>query len=152
MKEARKSRGGARRKGRELTVQALYQYDKKATPLAILLSLDWVDEKVPQTAAVSYFRELLEGTMKNLEIIDQTIKDFAQKYEFNKVMPIDKAILRFAVYSLFFERELPAVIIIDEAVELTKLYGGRDAHKFVNGVLDGIRKKLVEQGQRKGNE
>lgn len=142
-------RVGNRRKGRELCVQALYQYDLNFKDTASLKSLDWLaGKRVPTEKAVSYFHYLFEGTVKDLKKIDETVQQFLVKYDYNKVMPIDKAILRFAIFSLFNEKEMPCAIIINEAIEIAKTYSGKDGHKFINGVLDGVRKQLIEEGER----
>lgn len=140
---------GSRRKAREMAFQALYQYDFGYSSKELLNSLDWLSgEKEPPTQAVEYFKKLFNGTLENIDSIDLEIKEATKNQDLKKIMPIDRAILRFSVYSLFFEKEIPAVIIINEAVEIAKVFGGQDAYKFINGVLDGIRKKLIEKGDR----
>lgn len=139
---------GARRKARELCVQALYQFEKGSTE-EHLRSLQWIaGNNLPNQRTVSYFLELFEGSLKNLEEIDKVVQSFTVKYDYNKIMSIDKAILRFGTYALLYEMSVPTPIIINEAVEIAKDFSGNDAHKFINGVLDGVRKKLVEEGQR----
>jgi N utilization substance protein B len=140
---------GNRRKGRELCVQALYQYERGNLDTDRIKSLDWLaGSRNPSSRALDYFRTLFEGTLEHLEKIDEIIHQYIQKKEVKKIFPIDFAILRFAAFSLLYEKDVPAVIIINEAVEIAKTYSGIDAHKFINGVLDGIRKKLMEQSQR----
>lgn len=144
---------GSRRKAREIAFQALYQYDLGFSTKEYLETLDWMTgEKQPAPAAVDYFKKIFNGTLDHLESIDNEIKELANKQDFNKMMPIDRAILRFSVYSLLFEKEVPAAIIINEGVEIAKSFGGQDAYKFINGVLDGIRKKLIEKGDRPRQE
>ncbi len=150
-KKKQKGKFAFKRKGRELTIQSLYEYE--LTKLDSKDSLDWLSDKDKlDERSISYYEKLYKGTIENLQIVDDFIREFAKKNDFNKIMPIDKAILRFAVFSLMFEKDIPAVIVINEAIELAKKYGGIDAHKFINGVLDGIRKKLIEKGSRKVNE
>ena len=147
----RKVKVGSRRKGRELCVQALYQYAISNQDIDYLKGLKWAEgSKKPSGAAIKYFIELFDGTLEHLEEVEPYIKEFAPKYD--QIMPIDHAVLRFSTYSLIFERDIPAVIIINEAIEITKTFGGVNAHKFINGVLDGIRKKLVEKGKRMEKE
>lgn len=153
MKPKKHSVIGQRRKARELAVQAVYQYDFGHMDFSQLENLGWMaGEWEPSPETVAYFKELLTGTLENLEQIDETIKKFAKKDEFDKMMPIDRAVLRMTVYCLIFEKSTPAVILINEGVELAKLFGGNDAHKFVNGVLDEVRKQLVAEGHRSSEE
>ncbi len=144
-----KKKVGSRRKAREFAVQALYQFDVGKRDLTELLSLNWIAGKKPGGKTRDYFEKILDGTLSNLFIIDEAIMEVA---DFDKMMPMDKSLLRFGAFSLIYEKDIPAVIIINEAIELTKNYGGLDAHKFVNGVLDGIRKKLIEKHEREADE
>jgi N utilization substance protein B len=94
---------------------------------------------------LDYYHFLIRGVLKELDYIDSLIEEFAQKYSYDRMMPIDKAILRFAVFSLLFEKELENIIVINEAIEIAKEYSGIDAHKFINGVLDGINKQVTRK-------
>jgi len=146
-------KAGSRRKARELAFQALYQYDLGFSTREHLESLEWMTgQNPPSPNAVEYFKKIFNGALENLQMIDNEIQSFANKQGSIKMMAIDKAILRFGAYSLLFEKEVPAVILINEAVDIAKDFGGKDAYKFINGVLDGIRRKMVEEGQRPSQE
>lgn len=143
--EDQKKKKGKRRIAREMAVQALYQYDVAHRSLEDLKNLDWwASEKKPFAESKAYFETLLGGFFTHQEEIDQKIREFANKIDFSAMMPIDKAILRMAIFSLLFEREISPTIIINEAIEIAKEYSGKDAHKFINGVLDGVRKSIAE--------
>ncbi|HCL55411.1 MAG TPA: transcription antitermination factor NusB [Spirochaetia bacterium] len=143
---------GARRKARELAVQALYQYDVGNMKKEELENKDWMEKNPIIEKAYSYFKEILAGCLQNLELLDDNIKEFATKYDFKEIMPIDRAILRMGAYLILFEKTTPAVILINEAVEIAKSFSGTDAHKFINGVLDGIKAKLIQKGERTSHE
>lgn len=144
---------GPRRKARELAVQALYQYDFGHMDYDRLESLSWLaGDFAPAEETVAYFKSLLSGSLQNLEKVDETIKESLKKDDFNQMMTIDRAVLRLMAYCLLFEKETPAVILINEGIELSKGFGGKDAHKFVNGVLNEVRKRLVERGDRRSEE
>jgi N utilization substance protein B len=64
-----------------------------------------------------------------------------------RVSYIDRAILRFSTYSLFFQDDVPDTVVINEAVDLAKIFGTDDSYRFVNGVLDGIRKHKEKDEQ-----
>lgn len=148
MKRKKRNVLGSRRKAREMAVQAFYQYDFGYMGIEELKSLQWLaGEYKPALKAKEYFYQLLDG-INNFNIIDETIKKTLKKDDFNQIMAIDRAVLRLITFCLLFEKKTPAVILINEGIELAKLFGGKDAYKFINGVLNGIREQLVEQGER----
>ena len=77
--------------------------------------------------------------------IDQIIKDCAPKWPLEKINRIDLAILRLAIYELFYDQEVPTKVAIDEAVELAKEFGAEGSPGFVNGVLGAAYEKLKEK-------
>jgi len=90
----------------------------------------------------AFAEALLAGTVAALAAIDPLIQDACEHWRLSRLALIDRLILRIAVYELLHEAETPAPVVIDEAIELARTFGGDDAVRFVNGVLDGIRKKL----------
>ncbi|MCK5095668.1 MAG: transcription antitermination factor NusB, partial [Spirochaetes bacterium] len=83
---------------------------------------------------------LIEGTMKERDFIDAAITRQLEHWDLKRVSYIDRAILRFSTFSLFFQRDVPDTVVINEAIDLAKMFGTDDSYRFVNGVLDGIRK------------
>ena len=74
----------------------------------------------------------------NINEIDNYIKSFAIKLSFEKISKIDLAILRLAIYELIIEKKQPVKVIINEAVELAKEFGGENSYKFINGLLGKV--------------
>jgi N utilization substance protein B len=135
-----------KRKARELCVEGLYQFSYHVMDKEELINLEWfMNRNKPNEETLDYYHFLIRGVLKELDYIDSLIEEFAQKYSYDRMMPIDKAILRFAVFSLLFEKELENIIVINEAIEIAKEYSGIDAHKFINGVLDGINKQVTRK-------
>lgn len=90
----------------------------------------------------AFIRSTVSGTMEHLVDIDNLINAQARNWSTLRMMSADKNILRMGVYELCYAPEkTPAGIVINEAVELAKIYGDDESYKFVNGILDGIRKK-----------
>ena len=85
--------------------------------------------------------QLKENVIKNLKEIDKIIKKSAPQFPLKQINKIDLAILRLAIWELLFGKTAPYKVIIDEAVELAKEYGGEKSPKFVNGVLATVIKK-----------
>lgn len=135
----------SRRQGRILALEALFAWETSRVPLDELLQFRWLEAKQREKfddAELAFPRLLISGTLENLETIDAKISKYLRGWEFSRINGVDKAILRFSVYSLLFQVSIPATVVIDEAVALAHDYGDDDSFKFVNGVLDNIRKEL----------
>jgi transcription antitermination protein NusB len=88
------------------------------------------------------------GTLQNLAEIDEFIKTTSLGWSFDRISKIDIAILRLAIYEIIFADDIPVSVSINEAVELAKKYGGEgdeDSHKFVNGILATVTKKVASK-------
>jgi N utilization substance protein B len=146
---------GARRRARIIAFQSLYRHDLSGAGLEELLDFSWLDaEKLSKAPAetIHFSRLLIAGTLEKLEEIDKAIKSQLENWDFSRLSRVDLAILRVSAYCLLFQADIPASVTIDEAVDISKTYGAADSYRFVNGVLDGIRKqmdrKLDEGGQQ----
>jgi len=93
-----------------------------------------------QTAAFS--RLLVTGTVENIARIDKTIQKHLKNWDIKRLNRVDLAVLRMSVYTLIFQTDMPASVVIDEAICISKEFGSDDSYRFVNGVLDGILKTL----------
>ncbi|MGD8785974.1 MAG: transcription antitermination factor NusB [Phycisphaerales bacterium] len=133
-----------RTRARELTMQALYQFDVQGPDIFELLDGFYIeadeDEFVRKLAS-----EWTKGTWENLEQCDEPIIASTIKWQFTRLSPVDKSILRLAVYQLRFCRDIPPKVVINEAIELAKKYSTDKSPAFVNGVLDAILKKLSKE-------
>ncbi|OGG20821.1 transcription antitermination factor NusB [Candidatus Gottesmanbacteria bacterium RIFCSPHIGHO2_02_FULL_40_13] len=97
-------------------------------------------ESFSSRSAVSANKDFLK-IQNNLARIDENIQGSAKQFPLDKIAKIDLAILRLSVYELLIERHEPVKVIIDEAVELAKAYGGEASPMFINGVLGYLLKK-----------
>ena len=92
----------------------------------------------------AFIRSTVSGTMEHLVDIDNLINAQARNCSTIRMMSADKNILRMGVYELCFAPEKTSpVVVINEAVELAKLYGEDESFKFVNAILDAIAKKAA---------
>lgn len=141
---------GSRRSARILALQALYQIDIGNKKIGDVLALDWLDKEYDKDT-LAFARKLIRGYVKNKGLIDNTIRKQLEHWDLERLSYIDRAILRFSTFSLFFQDDVPDTVIINEAVDLAKLFGTDDSYRFVNGVLDGIRKEntLKKDGEPK---
>ncbi|OOF59372.1 transcription antitermination factor NusB [Rodentibacter myodis] len=130
----------ARRRARECAVQALYSWaisgnNVEQVELAFVLDQDMDGVDKP------YFRKLFRQTVENIDTVDFTIEPYIDR-TFDELDPIEKAVLRLAVYELRFELDVPYKVVINEAIEVAKVFGSDDSHKYINGVLDKIAPAL----------
>ena len=90
----------------------------------------------------AYAAQLVEKVMQEKQTIDALLTQHAANWDLKRMTVIDRNILRFAVGELLFFKDTPYKVVIDEAVELAKIYGTDESGKFVNGILDSIHKKI----------
>ncbi len=133
----------SRRKGRILAFQALYAWEASRQPLEDLLSYEWVEDAKRESLEdelKAFAGLLISGTIENIEAVDACIQRHLEHWTLERLKKVDLAVLRLSAYSLMFQKDIPAQITIDEAIEIVKEYGSEDSYKFVNGVLDAIWK------------
>jgi len=97
--------------------------------------------------AREYAVDLSRGSWADRETIDRYIADAARNWRLERLAVIDRLVLRLAIHELISHPSTPPRVVIDEAIELARAYSGEQAVKFVNGVLDGVLKKLKEEGK-----
>ena len=125
-----------RRKGRRYAVQGIYQWQlTDNSPESIYESM-LVDVNLNKTD-LPYMEELITKVPTHLEEIDQVLSPKLSR-PLDEVDPVERAILRIAVYELLKHPEIPYRVVINEAIEQAKTFGAEDGHKFVNGVLDKV--------------
>ena len=129
-----------RKHARDKVLQALYQWQLSAE------ELDWIRDQYLEEQGVrsgdeAYFLELLYKIPSMVNDLDARYKPFVSKFE-DHVDPIETNILRIATYEFQYHLEIPYRVVINEAVNLAKVYGADDSHKFVNGVLDPLSKEM----------
>ena len=137
----------SRRKARILAVQALYAWDMSGQTLSDLLSFGWLDEEKKEhyePEILDFAKLMIVGTIEQIDVVDSMIRRHLQHWSFERLRKVDVAILRVGTYSILYQDDIPPQISIDEAIEIAKEYSGEDSYRFINGVLDGIRKDKVE--------
>jgi N utilization substance protein B len=140
---------GTRRKARIIAFQSLYRYDLSGATIEDLLDFSWMNSEKPESVSadtLAFASLLIKGALENLPQVDATIRGQLENWDFTRLNRVDLALLRMSVYCLLHQQEIPPTVTIDEAVDISKTYGTADSYRFVNGVLDGIRKKLLLPG------
>jgi transcription antitermination protein NusB len=135
---------GSRRRARELAFLALYQSDLLGEP-----GIDRLRELVagdpPPTETGDYARLVVDSFDHHRPAVDRTIRETAPQWELERMATTDRAVLRLAVVELLFMPGVPDPVTINEAIEIAKRYGGDGSGRFVNGVLDAIRRRIAER-------
>ena len=136
----------ARHKAREQTLQMLFEWDLRRTPLdeiangyygSLLVREDSVSKPRPDEFAL----DLLRGVTGDIQSIDELITRHAAHWRLERMPAVDRNVLRLAVYEML-RTETPAPIVIDEAIELARRFAGEESVQFVNGVLDAVKREL----------
>jgi N utilization substance protein B len=125
-----------RRKSRELVLKGIYrslinQADQK------MVMRDLTDDPDYERADQDYLRQLLEGVLQHMPELDERLGSFLDRTA-AELSPIEHAILYLSAFELIHDPSIPYRVAINEGVELAKIYGGIDGHKYVNGVLDKL--------------
>ena len=131
---------GVRRDAREAAVQYLYQREMQGDQSDQALE-EFYEMRGLSPSGKRFCNELLEGWIQHREEIDEVIAKNARNFEFNRLSAVDRNVLRIACHEILFRSDIPAPVAINEAIEIAKKYSTEDSGKFVNGVLDNIRKQ-----------
>ena len=128
-----------RTQAREAVVSLLYAYDSGNEEITSLAP-EILDEKRIKNKQQEFALSLFNGVLKKLTNVDEQVSKHLKEWDIQRIGGIERAILRLGVYELCFT-STDAPIVINEAIELAKLYGSDNAPRFINGVLDAIVKE-----------
>ncbi len=131
---------GVRRDAREAAVQYLYQREMQGDQSDQALE-EFYEMRGLSPSGRRFCDELLQGWVQHREEIDEVIAKNARNFEFDRLSAVDRNVLRIACHEILFRSDIPAPVAINEAIEIAKKYSTEDSGKFVNGVLDNIRKQ-----------
>jgi len=123
-----------RRTAREKAIQCLFQIDMADVQLedAIALVMEDSDEDG------SYMRWLVEQTLAHLPGIDAEIKKYLRGWQLERIANVDRAILRLAFFEMMYEQDTPDKVVVNEAIEIAKLFSDEQSHRYINGVLSSF--------------
>jgi len=133
-----------RSRARECAVQFLYQCELNGGADLRKGDLDAFLKENGETAEVRRFAEgLVRGYWEHRETIDRRIEEISQNWRLDRMAAIDRNIIRLGAYELMFRDDVPALVSINEAIEMAKKFSTQKSGRFVNGVLDSLRKKYA---------
>ncbi len=130
----------SRRQSRIVAIQILYQIQLTTTPLSVVIEQFWRSQAT-SVKLRPFATQLVEGTAEHLAVIDDLLQNTSKNWKLHRMPIVDLAILRCATYEILFVDDIDPATSINEAVEIAKSYSTPDSPKFINGVLDNIRKK-----------
>lgn len=149
---------GSRRRAREAALQVLFAADRSGSlePVGIRESCDdLVREFELPRRALERTREIVSGVAQHAKQIDEAIAAVSSRWRLDRMGAVERNILRVAAFELLFEAETPIEVILDEAVEIARRFGGDASPAFVNGVLDPLarrRESLLRDSARAAAE
>ncbi|MBT3011491.1 MAG: transcription antitermination factor NusB [Candidatus Thiodiazotropha sp. (ex Lucina aurantia)] len=129
-----------RNQARKHAVQAIYQWQIAGQDIPDIIN-QFLEEQDLNSFEIPYFQDLMKGVPGHLVELDELLKPTLDR-AIESVDPVERAILRLGAYELSHKPEIPYRVVINEAVELAKVFGAEQGHKFVNGVLDQVARKV----------
>lgn len=138
-----------RRRAREAAFQFLYQLDLQhdlgttlsPAQLASKIQGHFDHFEVPEPSR-EYGGLLAAGCVTQLTDLNQRLEESAENWKLERISPIDRNIIRIAIFELLHSQDTPTSVILDEAIELGKQYGTQESAPFINGVLDALARKI----------
>ncbi len=129
-----------RHQARRLALQALYQWQVTGDDIGDISS-QFVAENDSDKYDIDYFRDLFQGVPTHLDELDRELQPLIDR-DIERVDLVERAALRLGVYELLHHPEVPFRVVINESVELAKVFGADKGHRYVNGVLDKVSRKV----------
>jgi N utilization substance protein B len=138
-----------RHRAREAALQMLYQWEVGRLSMFEVRQTFWTHsqdrgDRLPEELR-QFATSLADGVAAHVEELDPLIAEAAEHWRLERMNVMDRLILRLAVYEFVYERDTPAKVIINEALELARSFSGDEAVRFINGLLDGIRRTLSRE-------
>lgn len=121
---------------RRLAMQALYQWQLSGTDL-VEIETQFLMSEYSKQADLDFFHELIHRIPAELDAVDQQFKPYLDR-PIAELNPVELAIIRIGTYELMQRQDIPYRVIINEALELAKVFGAEEGYKYVNGILDRV--------------
>jgi len=148
--DASGDRWAGRRRARAVALQALYECEigglSPQQALGVLHHAGAPEVDDPGEREHPFVVSLVRGAMEHRDALDERIGEAAKNWRVERMAMLDRLVMRLAVEELTAHRDSPPRVVISEAIELARAYSGEEAAKFVNGVLDGVFKRLMDEG------
>lgn len=136
---------GKRRRAREIVLQALYEAEFSERSTHDIIE-EQIGRRTPSDETAEYARTLFLKTMEKKADLDQVIQSLLENWDPQRVSLVDRNILRFALAEVLYFPDVPARVIIDEAIEVAHRFSSEEAGRFVNGLVDRFVKEFRKDG------
>ena len=136
--QSRKKKINNRRKSRELVMKSVYRGLVNQIDIT-QIKKDIQDDPDFIRADQDLYEEILSGVFKNIDSLKQEIESYIDR-SYEELSPIELSIIYFSLYELKYSMSVPYRVVINEAVEIAKTYGGADGYKYINGILNQAAK------------
>ena len=130
-----------RRKTREWIIQFLFQLDFNPEPIEIAIKDFW-EGKEPIEREKTYAEEIIKGVVQRKDELDDRLSQYAKRWDSERMGAVDRTVMRVALFEMLYRDDVPPVVSINEAVHFAKDFSSFQSGRFVNGVLDRIRKDI----------
>lgn len=127
-----------RRDNRFHALQFIYSWELNRPEQLKFAMTEFFENLEKPRVYYQFAEELVTGIIENIERIDAEIEERAENYSMARIGRVDLSILRLAAYEMFYRNDIPPVVTINEAVDLTKLFASDDSKRFINGLLDAL--------------
>ncbi len=143
-----KTQFAQRRDGRVAALQFLFAWSMNS-PKNLAEDLRVFFEGLGQPREhYAFGEELIHGVIEHIDDIDARIKGLAHNWEFERIAKIDLAIMRVAMFEMIYRKDIPPVVSINEAIDLSKEFSNADAKRFINGILDRLKDQLGRDARK----
>jgi len=131
-----------RREARIAAVQFLYIWEVNRPDNLVESVRTFIEGKEEDRDFYAFAEELIYGTIEKMDEVDGKIKTLTKNWDFKRIAKVDLSILRLAVYEILFRNDIPPVVSINEAIDLSKILSNLDSKRFINGILDRLKDEI----------
>ncbi len=131
-----------RRESRIAAVQFLYTWEVNRPNNLPDAVREFFEGKDRERDYYAFSEELIFGAIDKIDALDEKIRALAKNWDFKRIAKVDLSILRLAVYEILFRNDIPPIVSINEAVDLSKILSNLESKRFINGILDKLKDEL----------
>lgn len=137
-----------RRDGRVVALQFLFAWSINH-PINLAADIrDFIETQEHPRDHYAYGEELIQGVIEHCEELDAQIKGLVHNWDFNRIAKVDLAILRVSMFEMIYRKDIPPIVSINEAIDLSKQFSNADSKRFINGVLDRLKGQLGRDARK----
>ena len=140
-----------RRQCREWVVQLLFILDMNHQELDQLFTDFWADREA-SSEAKKFTEDHVRDIHTRIGDLDAVLRKYSRNWDLHRIGVIERNVIRMAIYEMLFRDDIPRVVSINEAVDIAKYFGNSESGRFVNGILDNIRRSSATAKDEKAEK